>query len=456
MSHRIVHSIQKTAVGWSAIIVITLIALGLRLYRFDTFSLWIDEMYTLRDALIRDKPQLTFTLTRLFTSQYGVSEWSLRLPSLLIGTITIPITWALLRKMFDPLVAIIAAAILAVSPWHIYWSQNARFYISIFLFYNLALVTFYWATEDGKVRWGWLALSTLLLGVAVADRITALVFVPVAVAWLLIGPILRPSFHWKPVQLQKIGLFAAISFGIIAPLHTTQFSGFFSYFVGASNYHPIMLVGRIAAWIGIPLFITGVATTGYLAVKRSPAETIALLAAWVPLVALSVIATFTMTFPRYGFMVLFGWAILGAIAVRELIHRLPGRGQWLAIGVLAILLIEPLIQYANYQAADGFRPNWQAAYAEIDAQSPTPQDLIIAPWPEIGRFYTPLPHIEWPTDVTPDQVEQYGRTWLVEGMWTFTGEWRDYADTHCRVTGIYDQQRLIQLIQMRVYSCTPD
>ena len=40
--------------------------------------------------------------------------------------------------------------LLALSPWHLWMSQVSRFYMQLFLLYNLALLLYYQATMEGS------------------------------------------------------------------------------------------------------------------------------------------------------------------------------------------------------------------------------------------------------------------------------------------------------------------
>src|SRR5579872_5620554 len=56
---------------------------------------------------------------------FGATEFATRFPSAAIGTLAVIATYFLGRKMFDKKVGLLAAFILAISPWHIIASRNA-------------------------------------------------------------------------------------------------------------------------------------------------------------------------------------------------------------------------------------------------------------------------------------------------------------------------------------------
>src|SRR3989338_3236465 len=56
---------------------------------------------------------------------FGVNEFATRLPSALFGVFAVFATYLLSKRLFDKRVALLAAFLLAISPWHIVASRNA-------------------------------------------------------------------------------------------------------------------------------------------------------------------------------------------------------------------------------------------------------------------------------------------------------------------------------------------
>jgi mannosyltransferase len=106
-----------------------------------------------------------------------VNEWSARLASALIGIISIPILYFSIRKIIGSGAALILSILLAVSPWHLFWSQNARFYSSLMLMYTLAAFAFFWSMERNWPRY--LLLFYALFYFALSERMIAIFLIPV-------------------------------------------------------------------------------------------------------------------------------------------------------------------------------------------------------------------------------------------------------------------------------------
>jgi mannosyltransferase len=119
---------------------LTLLAFGLRLYGLGFQSLWRDEtdalLFADKDLLahlrtftaVGENGALYFALLGAWIGGAGSSEVALRMPSALVGTFTIPLTAVLGRRLLGPGAGLMAAALLAISPYHIWYSQEAKMY----------------------------------------------------------------------------------------------------------------------------------------------------------------------------------------------------------------------------------------------------------------------------------------------------------------------------------------
>ena len=136
---------------------ITLGAFALRVVRLDFQPLWWDEGYSMffatRDfgtmlarTAVDIHPPLYYALLQIWIALAGTGEDAVRLLSVVIGVATIPLIYALAHKLFgNRRVALIAALLLALSPFHIYYSQEVRMYglvtllclASVYLFVQL-------------------------------------------------------------------------------------------------------------------------------------------------------------------------------------------------------------------------------------------------------------------------------------------------------------------------------
>ncbi len=124
----------------SYLIAITLIGLALRLYHLTAISLWHDEAfsallirYPWREMMYRIgldvHPPMYYIFLRIWHYVFGNSLWSLRGFSAFFGVGLIILTYAFVKAAFkNERAAIIAALLVAVSPFQISYVTEARMY----------------------------------------------------------------------------------------------------------------------------------------------------------------------------------------------------------------------------------------------------------------------------------------------------------------------------------------
>jgi 4-amino-4-deoxy-L-arabinose transferase-like glycosyltransferase len=121
------------------LLAILLLAAFLRFYRLDAQSLWNDEGNSARLAerslrLIVEgaagdiHPPGYYLLLHYWRALFGQSEFALRSVSVVAGLAMILFTYLLGRRLFRETIGLIAAFIGAISPFAIYYAQEARMY----------------------------------------------------------------------------------------------------------------------------------------------------------------------------------------------------------------------------------------------------------------------------------------------------------------------------------------
>jgi hypothetical protein len=155
---------------------ITLLALALRLAWLGTYPFWHDEAYSLlasegwwdlltKGHRVSNHPPLPYVLLAGWRALgFGPGEAGLRLLPALAGTLTIPAVYWLGAVLAGRKTALLAALLLAVSPFHVLHSQDLKEYIYLPLVASLMGAFFYRAARDNR-RGDWLAYG-LLAGVA--------------------------------------------------------------------------------------------------------------------------------------------------------------------------------------------------------------------------------------------------------------------------------------------------
>jgi mannosyltransferase len=242
---------NRSRVFW---IVVGLTALGAAL-RFATLGLQAyhhDEIVTASRVLrvgfghamdavgfSESAPPLYYALAWVWTQVTGTGPWGLRSLSALAGVLTIPVAYLVGRELRGRRAGLLGAALVAVNPMLLWYSQEARAYALLALFCAISLLYCVRALRDGERRdfvcWG------VFSALALATHYFA-VFPLVAEVLLLLRRRGRASF----AGLWIIGLMALL----LAPLVIHQMSYGHAEWIGKFS-----LGHRI--WETAATFVTG-------------------------------------------------------------------------------------------------------------------------------------------------------------------------------------------------------
>ena len=429
---------------WLALI--TLVAAGLRIYKLGAWSFWIDEIFTINHATAHfSTPQLILEylppnrnwvpLSVILTAQslnlWGINEFNARLTAALIGIITVPVLYFPVRKMFNTRVAIITVLLLSVSPWHIEWSQNARGYTSLMLFYWLALFAFYFGIEKDKVIY--ILSFFVFLYLASSERLIALFILPVLLLYLLLVKFLPLK---KPSGLRARNIYILLSPALLLVLYQVYeliqsgnsvvgsiLNEMVATFLGKPIESPFTQVTFMVFNLGIPIFVLSLFSGIYLLLNKNRQGLLITISAFVPFFLVVLITPFMFTEERYAFVTLPGWLILAALGIDQLLLRMKKVESLLAIGVTVLLLADAMGGNLMYfHTNHGDRRDWRAAFAIVGANMQD-DDIVVSTWPELGDYYLKQDVTLW-QDVDAEIVTDSGhRVWFVviPDMAWFTG-----------------------------------
>ncbi len=145
---------NKEGYGYSAtLLAIASLAFLLRILNFSKLGLVVDEQFTYEAArnlvnnfslnffdsgyYFRGWPYTILVAISFFL--FGISEFSLRLPGIVLSTITIFPLYYLVKKLIGKKEAIFASLFLSLFTWHIYYATYARHYILASFLLTLSL-----------------------------------------------------------------------------------------------------------------------------------------------------------------------------------------------------------------------------------------------------------------------------------------------------------------------------
>ena len=185
---------------WALLGLLALAAL-LRFSTIDLQSLWFDEAFTpthvLHDGLgatlrsmshTENTPPLFYVLQWGWSRIFGTGAVALRSLSALAGVATVGVAWCVGEALHSRRAALIAAALVAVNPLFVWYSQEARAYALFALLGGLSFLFFVRARREpasGRELAAWALTSGLAL---LTHYFAAFLIVGEAVGLLMLGP----------------------------------------------------------------------------------------------------------------------------------------------------------------------------------------------------------------------------------------------------------------------------
>jgi mannosyltransferase len=185
-------------------LLVTWVGFALRLHNLDGDSLWLDEMltiWTVQGELVSiwdapTHPPLNYLLTAFAMVLVGTSEFAVRLPALIAGTLTIPLCLVFGRTIGRSQAGLWLALLLAFSPFHLRYSQEARQYALLLLLSLLSFVLLYRAMQQPRRSiWFCFGLVTVL---NVYNHYAAFVVLLAQSVWILCWWLWQPISSWRP------------------------------------------------------------------------------------------------------------------------------------------------------------------------------------------------------------------------------------------------------------------
>lgn len=356
------------------LIAATLLAAALRLWHLGEWSFWVDEAHTWRDVTWpleggsgflgtdRGKYPLAFLLLHGLRSAglLGDDEFSLRLPFALLGIASVPLLALCGRRLVGPTAAVVAALLCAVHPWHIFWSQNARGYMLVFVASIVVVDRAVCWTQHRRKRdlvLGVLALlvaalshpTGLILGVGVGAFVLLLPFAGAdGQRLLLVAGITLAVVTAGSILMAKFGPYQEFmgSKGTPAPLHFPQTVAYY--------FRPALLLAALGGLVLAGLWWSSL---------RGLLVTCMLLAPFIVLLAIG--GSLVKATARYAFCTLPLWLLLAGKAgapwlegarAKAVLRTLPAA---LVGAIVACDLVTETIAYHHEQF--GQRPRWREA-----------------------------------------------------------------------------------------------
>lgn len=385
-----------------AVIAIMLVAFAVRVFYLNERGIWYDEAFAILYASRSFQEMLSGTLSsvggaaadvhplfyyfslHLWLGIAGDSVFSARYYSVLYGIATIPIIYCLARELFNPRVAAISSALLALAPFHLAYSQEARMYAQLGFWSALAFYAFSRYRRSAAKKWwtlfvfagagalyshnlAFVALSALGVWV-IADALrtrTTRVLLATGLASLAMIAL------WSPWLVNVPGQFGKIEQAYWVPIPTittlVQTLMVFAFDFENAAYPQAMLPVLVFVAITLPAFIA----FGIFRIRERRAAIYAASMTILPIVFLFVLSLIRPVYIIRALMPAFVWYI---ILIGWMVAELPPLlSRAFVVGFAGILM---MILSAYYTYAEFPRSPFQQAAGALHARF-QPNDAIV-------------------------------------------------------------------------------
>ena len=389
-------------------------AAWLRVHRLSAEGIWLDEAASIAIAreplpdLVADTaadvhPPFYYVVLHFWIRVAGTSEAAVRGLSVLFGLAGIAAAAVLARRLFGPATALITAAILGASPFHLYHSQQARMYALLALTATLSMHAFLalLRRRPGRLAAAGYAVATVLM---LYTHIYGLFIVAAQHAYVVAMWIaarrgaMRFVRHWA--GLQSIVAVAFAPWAIVLVQQAARVDDNFWIARWPDWLLPYTLVVQAGSWPLAAVIVPLALITGAIAwrpaiepprrpfgLRTAAADQwrVLLLALWFAgpiLLPFAISQVLTPIFlPKYTLLSAVALAILAAHGIVLLRAR---RAQWLTGGVLAWLAAAAIGAYYGKTHND----RWREAVAAFHAEA-APGDLVLfsQPWGQVPFDY---------------------------------------------------------------------
>jgi uncharacterized membrane protein len=189
---------------WVWVAGFTVLAFVLRVHRLGAESFWFDEadiisqakepLSTLLTSFTRagENGPLYTLLLHFWIALVGTREAPVRLLPALFGTATVPVIYYAGKRLLSRELGLVAAALLTVSPFHIWHSQDAKMYTLVVLVTLGSTTLYLQALEKGQARW-WAAYVLATWVALFAHSMSVLILAAQLLATPLLWPRLPPT-----------------------------------------------------------------------------------------------------------------------------------------------------------------------------------------------------------------------------------------------------------------------
>jgi len=163
-----------------------------------------ERVVGLLGAMIRQNGPLYYFLLRGWVALAGHTEYAMRFFSLLFGVLCVPLTAALGTRLLGRTAATFAAALMVASAYMVWYGQEVKMYTLVPALVLLALYGLRRGMDEGGIWWAVQVVATTLL---LYTHIWGALLIPLQILWLLVEwPRWRPRWRGALIGMALLTL----------------------------------------------------------------------------------------------------------------------------------------------------------------------------------------------------------------------------------------------------------
>jgi mannosyltransferase len=313
----------------------------------------------------------------------GTSEWALRLPSVVGLMLACGLLVVLARRFFDRRVALVSGVLLAVSPFLVKWSQQARGYslgLAVTLLSTLLLVR---ALDRGS-RGAWAVYGIAFSAVVVWHPVLGVLLAP---AHAVLVSQRRDRFLPHGLLAAVLVAALAVPWAAVVAMRSTGEGVAMNWLTFPSVREAAWALLDVSGMWGLGLVL---ALGGLWALARTTRDLAAWLGVWAfaPFaLALVVSLGRPIYLDRYLIVAAPAFALLGAVAIT----RLAVRPRGVAVAVVVAVTCAGLVAwYGSANEGGNWRgEDWRGAVATVLERGDEADAVVVAEWSAApaARYY---------------------------------------------------------------------
>lgn len=398
---------ETSRVLWCLAIVA--VGVALRLLGLGEWDMWTDEVQTLwvsQSGEFKEGPMyltapVNFFLTSWAVAWLGADALGARAVPFLAGSLTVALYFPLMRRWIGGRAALFGTLVLALSFWHVGWSQTARHFALGVLLLLAVLHGFLLYWREG--RRGALAASAVLGFAALLTHLSSGFFLAGILAFL--------GFDWLRSRLgrhegrraedpvrgrRRAWSMAAFGGMFLAYLPIYVWVG--SYLLGnkVAWNPPFNILGSLAFYVSPLLALFAVAGIIYLLRERDDLWILLLCVGLLPPVLAATAAAVTISSGAYALPALLPVAALAGVAAdRLLADGAQGAGRYGRAALVAALFLMQTYELAHYYLVwNGLKPRWEEATRYVEERRASGERLW-ADEGDVARYYVGSDWADW-------------------------------------------------------------